>query len=96
MRRTFPVCCAPADEQSAKSIALNARTVIFFVMSLLPFLTLRSLPHALCSFYRIVYSPARGIRMEVSDQFVLFPRPLRERLSMKLVKTFFKKIFHAA
>ena len=33
MRRIFPVCCASADEQSAKSIALSVRTVIFFFIS---------------------------------------------------------------
>src|SRR4029453_4277449 len=30
MRRTFPVCCASADEQSPKSMAQRVRTVRFF------------------------------------------------------------------
>ena len=33
MRGIFPVCCASAEQQSAKSIAQRVRTVIFFFMS---------------------------------------------------------------
>ena len=33
MRKIFPVCCASAEEQSAKSMAQRVRTVIFFFMS---------------------------------------------------------------
>src|SRR5262249_6748576 len=32
MRKIFPACCAPADMQGAKSMALSARTVIFLFM----------------------------------------------------------------
>ena len=32
MRRIFPVCCASAEPQSAKSMALSVRTVICFFM----------------------------------------------------------------
>ena len=33
MRKIFPVCCASAETQSAKSMAQRVRTVIFFFMS---------------------------------------------------------------
>ena len=32
MRGTFPVCCASAGKQSAKSMAHRVKTVIFFFM----------------------------------------------------------------
>jgi len=50
MRTIFPVCCASADEQSAKSMAQSARRMMFFLLSFLPFLTLCALPGALCDF----------------------------------------------
>src|SRR5262249_24554784 len=34
MRKTFPGCCAWAEKQSAKNMALRLRTVIFFFMRL--------------------------------------------------------------
>ena len=33
MRKIFPVCCAWADEQSAKSMTQRVRKMIFFFMS---------------------------------------------------------------
>ena len=76
------------DEQSAKSKAPSAKPMTFFVRVCSPFL-----PFALCAmrfalFTESLYSPAQGIRMEVSDQFVLFPRPLRERARVRGSKNY--------
>src|SRR5262245_28323452 len=50
MRWIFPSCCAGAETLSAKRKAPSAKPMTFFFMSFPRFLTLCSLPHALCVF----------------------------------------------